>query len=170
MKVPMKKSLLLPIKILIIIGLAIGFLSFNDSLAPERSQVQKVYDDFIAELEHRAATPQNQTIAPEVEAGLPLQPEALIEIGIKDHDNVQVLKYQLDWLDRTKLMKALRVLDLLRLGNAFSQQRGVNEHNATVKIKVVASSGYKFESYLTSQEVVGNSPLALAIVLMREIS
>lgn len=164
----MKKLSRSLLKLFLVLASVVGILSFTRSLAPQRSQAQKVYDDFVKELNQEISltTTRTSDTNPDIVA----HPPVTIEFSIKEADQIKLYKHALQWDDSSNVKKTLRVLDLLQLANVFSQTSGGNTENADISIKVIAASGYKFESFLKAKELNTNSPLGLAIVLMRELS
>jgi hypothetical protein len=158
------------LKALCILAFVIGLLSFTRSLAPERNETQKVYDDFVKDLNRIYVLPQPEITdsAEEIIKQESIRPSVLVEFVIKENNEPKVLRTHLNWNDPDSLKKDLRILDLLQLANIFSKSSAYDSESADIVVRVVGASGYKFESLMKAEELKSNSPLNLALVLMRE--
>ena len=159
----MKKLGISALKVLVVVGFVIGLLSFTRSLSPQRNEIQKVFDDFVKQISTTS------TSSDPLDKEFSTPPTVSIELAIRENGEIKVLKHVVNWSDRNDLQKSLRVLDLLQLANIFTQSDPRNADNADISFKIVSPSGYKFESYLRSSALENNSPLGLAVVLMREL-
>ena len=160
----MKNIGMLLLKFLVATGFLIGLFSFTRSLTPKRNEVQKVYDDFVKQISASALMPSS------LDNSFPGQPLVIIELSLKNDQAPHSIKHQINWADPVDVKKSLRILDLLQLANAFSKSGSSDVKNADIAFRVISPSGYKFESFLQKSDLETNSPLGLAIVLMREIA
>ena len=159
----MKNMWIWLLKFLVAAGFIIGMWIFTKSLTPKRNEVQKVYDDFVTQITAAALLPSDSN-------ALPSQPAVTIELTLRGEQSADVIKHDINWADPVNVKKALRILDLLQLANAFSESASNDAKNADIAFRVISPSGYKFEAFLQKSDLETNSALGLALVLMREIS
>lgn len=161
---------LIILQVLLVVAFALALNAFNKSVSPERSQVQKVYDDFVVELQKQALNaPSENSIGQDTASKADL-PEASLEFNLKADRESKFFKYTLDWNKPDQVKKALRIFELLKLGNVFSGAHAPSPSVSSVAITVLSASGYKFESKLSADELNNSSPLRMAWALMQELN
>jgi hypothetical protein len=161
----MKLTSYRPILFTFIIALTLVlFLSMRQDISPQRSQNQKIFDDFVEEMR----LIQKETTTSELNQDeLLLRPNFNLELRQKTKESEQILEFNLDWLNREKAAKGIRILELLSLANIFSSKNSYPKTDMN-SLRIRTSAAVQFDYSFSTKELEMNQSLALALVIIKD--